>query len=159
MSFIRFIDSDKTVIIFLIILYFFVGSIFAAIIQDHQAAVPADPAKLLAAARKRMDKQEAYCEGNRNNYVYRFACLCNRLGVPAQNLVDYCTANFADLSSEECNNAVASACNNREEYNTLPQKVNGKKVEMIQQYLSEYFMLRKNVVRGMIEYREKRKRY
>ena len=43
MSFIRFIDSYKTVIIFLIILYFFVGSIFAAIIQDHQAAVPADP--------------------------------------------------------------------------------------------------------------------
>ena len=127
--------------------------------RPRKAAVPADPAKLLAAARKRMDKQEAYCEGNRNNYVYRFACLCNRMGVPAQNLVDYCTANFADLSSEECNNAVASACNNREEYNTLPQKVNGKKVEMIQQYLSEYFMLRKNVVRGMIEYREKRKRY
>ena len=127
--------------------------------RPRKAAAPADPAKLLAAARKRMDKQENYCEGNRNNYVYRFACLCNRMGVPAQNLVDYCTANFADLSSEECNNAVASACNNREEYNTLPQKVNGKKVEMIQQYLSEYFMLRKNVVRGMIEYREKRKRY
>lgn len=119
-----------------------------------------DSARLLAAARKKIDKQESYNEGNRNNYIFRFACLCNRAGIPAQNLIDYCTVNFADLPAEEHNNAIASAYNNKEEYNSHhPQKQGGKKVEMIQQYLSEHFSLRKNVVRGLIEYREKQKKH
>lgn len=112
----------------------------------------------LIQARKRMDKQLTYNEGNRNNYVYRFACLCNRMGIAPQKLIDYCSTEFTDLPAQECNNAVASAYNNAEDYNTEAQCQSGKRVELIQKYLSAHFLLRKNVVRGLVEYHEKSKR-
>lgn len=125
--------------------------------QEAKLPKPARTAiGLFEKARKQLDKQERYEEGNRNNYVYHYACLCNRLGVPEQRLADYCGENFTDLSAEEVLSAITSAYSHKEEHNTNSKKANGKKVECIQEYLSKHFYLRKNVVRNLVEYRDKR---
>lgn len=127
--------------------------------KQQKKAKPADAARQLASARTLLDQKESYQDGNRNNYVYHYACLCNRMGIAPEKVIEYCKAQFADLSDEECSNSIASAYNNRDEYNTLQTKQGGgAKVEMIQQYLDKHYVLRKNVVRGLIEYREKNKR-
>ena len=117
---------------------------------------PRHVAKQLSNARNRLDKQEKYQDGNRNNYVYHYACLCNRIGVPEEVLTGYCTENFGDLLAEERSSAITSAYSHREEHDTFPLIKNGKKVELIRDHLSTHFFLRKNVVRNLVEYRDKR---
>lgn len=114
---------------------------------------------LFARAKRRTICKYKYADGSRNNYVHLFAWHCNRLGVPKEETDGYCQVNFGDLPAEELRQAVASAYSHAEEQG----KDNGggrpgKKVERVREYLSEHFYLRKNVVRGLVEYRQKKKK-
>ncbi|MDU8885208.1 DUF3987 domain-containing protein [Yeosuana sp. MJ-SS3] len=57
------------------------------------------------------EKKIQYYEGNRNNFVYQFACNANRIGIPEEETFDYCYDNF-DLDEVEMRNTVNSAYKN-----------------------------------------------
>lgn len=108
-------------------------------------------------ARRLTSRKYKYVDGSRNNYVYLFACHCNRLGLPKEETDGYCRTNFGDLPAGELRQAVESAYTHADEQG----KDNDggcweKKVERVREYLSRYFHLRKNVVRGLVEYRRKK---
>lgn len=111
------------------------------------------PSALLV-ARKRANNKYTYTEGNRNNYIHLFASHCNRLGVPKEEMLAYCTAHFADFPPVELHQAAESAYNRTEQHATAKGK-QGCQVERIQSYLSNLYILRKNVVRGLVEYKKK----
>lgn len=49
-----------------------------------------------------------YQEGNRNNFIHKFACNANRWGIVEVETLDFCLINF-DLNRKEITNAVKSA--------------------------------------------------
>lgn len=53
----------------------------------------------------------AYYEGNRNNYIYKLACNCNRLGLDEFSVTELAIQSF-DLSHAEIKNTVKSAYKN-----------------------------------------------
>ena len=111
--------------------------------------------QLLEKARKRMAGQD-YTEGNRNNYVYRFACHANRLGASKEEALAYCAEHFADLGDDERTQAVESAYTHVEERGTeRAQQQQQQRVERVCAYLSRRYHLRCNVERGVVEYRRK----
>lgn len=53
-----------------------------------------------------------YTEGNRNNFIYQFACNANRHGITKGDTFEYCYANF-DLDESEIKNTVNSVYKNQ----------------------------------------------
>lgn len=108
-------------------------------------------------ARRLTSRKYKYVDGSRNNYVYLFACHCNRLGLPKEETDGYCRTNFGDLPAGELRQAVESAYAHADEQGKDNDGgCREKKVERVREYLSRYFHLRKNVVRGLVEYRRKK---
>lgn len=50
-----------------------------------------------------------YVDGERNNYVYQFACNANRKGIDFADTLDFCIYNFTDLDLMEIKASVKSA--------------------------------------------------
>lgn len=126
-----------------------------------EAVVSDKAAKLLAAARKNTTRKMAYAEGNRNNYVYLFASHCNRLGVEKREVEKYAGKVFADLSAEECRLAVDSAYTRTDQHATTEAKTQRASrgdgfVCRIQEFLTPRYELRRNLVRRLVEYRDKK---
>lgn len=117
-------------------------------------------ARLLSSARKKATRKMAYTEGNRNNYVHLFACHCNRLGICREEVERYAAGSFADLSGEERGQAIGSAYTHTEQFATRPATASSGRgngfVVRIQEYLTEHFELRRNVVRNKVEYRSRK---
>lgn len=129
-------------------------------LPEMEAIVPNEVARLLASARKKTTRKMVYAEGNRNNYVHLFACHCNRLGIRREEVERYAAGSFADLSGEERLQAVSSAYAHTEQFATRPAPVSSGRgngfVTQIQEYLTEHFELRRNVVRNKVEYRSRK---
>lgn len=68
-------------------------------------------------------KNEYYVNGNRNNYIYKVACILNRVGV-AQDQIKYLISSHHNIRKEmkgELDSAVESACKrNRKEFGEKP---------------------------------------
>jgi hypothetical protein len=54
------------------------------------------------------NQKSQYTDGNRNNYIYRLASNCNRVGLPQSDVEILCTKHF-DLPEKEITEAVKSA--------------------------------------------------
>jgi hypothetical protein len=67
--------------------------------------------KKLEEAIRLTKSRKNYEKGNRNNFIYFFACNCNRLGVPESNVLYYCLTSF-DLATSRIKNTVKSAYRN-----------------------------------------------
>lgn len=57
------------------------------------------------------EKKEEYYDGNRNNFIYLFACNANRAGIDEESAFEYCNSNF-DLKENEIKNIIKSAFHN-----------------------------------------------
>ena len=116
-------------------------------------------APLFARARHRASCKSKYEDGNRNNYVYQFSCHCNRLGILKAETEAYCNQKFSDLPADEIRQAVESAFTHTDEAGKeeTPEKGEGK-VEDIRRFLSAAYTLRYNVVRGLIEWQQTKKK-
>ena len=110
-------------------------------------------------ARRRTNSKFQYADGNRNNYVYLFANHCNRMGISREETAGYCTAHFADLPAEEIDSALNSAYMHTAGQEEKPSKRRENYVEQVQEYLRWRYCLRKNVVKGVIEYKAKTTRH
>ncbi|WP_293714620.1 VapE domain-containing protein [uncultured Parabacteroides sp.] len=114
--------------------------------------------QLLASARKKASRKFSYAEGNRNNYVHLMASHCNRLGVDKEAMADYASKAFADLPADERMAAIDSAYVHTEQHATGGGRKTHRKdgfVEQIQAFLTEHYVLHRNVVRRQVEYRAK----
>jgi hypothetical protein len=56
------------------------------------------------------ENKNAYIDGNRNNFVYKLACNCNRRGIPFEETIELIRAKY-DLKDFEINASVKSAYN------------------------------------------------
>lgn len=50
-----------------------------------------------------------FTSGNRNNFFYKFACNCNRVGIPQMECISFCESAAPDKSATEIKNTVESA--------------------------------------------------
>lgn len=57
----------------------------------------------LAFAERTISKTETYFEGNRHNYIFKLACMCNRLGVPKSELESYVRVQYPDFMDTPTN--------------------------------------------------------
>jgi len=64
--------------------------------------------ELLDKCLKFTENKEQYYDGNRNNFVYLFACNANRFGIYEADTLDYCLTNF-DLEESRTKGSVNSA--------------------------------------------------
>lgn len=130
-------------------------------LPQMEAVVSAEVVRLMASARKKTTRKYTYTEGNRNNYVHLFASHCNRLGVTREAVEAYAAGSFADLPAEECRQAIDSAYTHTEQYGTEKSAGRAQRgdgfVCRIQEFLSERFSLRRNIVKRMVEYRDREK--
>lgn len=98
------------------------------------------------------DYGETYAEGNRNNYVYRLAKLCNRYGVERAKAEDYVLRNFADLTAEERKQIMENGYSQTEEFATLKLNTVQTNIYQIKIYIREHYALRFNLIKDCIEY-------
>lgn len=113
--------------------------------------------QLFKQARMRTSSKSRYEDGNRNNYVFRFACHCNRLAIGKEETETYCNQKFSDLPSEEIRQAVESAYAYAPEAEAVQPSVKKEsRVKEIRGYLSETYSLRYNTVRRIVEWRIKK---
>lgn len=120
--------------------------------------VPKEVRDQIQKARKNATRKFAYADGNRNNYVYLFACHCNRLGVARRMVEIYAAEAFADLPLQEQQQAIDSAYSHAgQQVSPAAERGKGKQhngmVERIEEFISGLFSLRRNVVRRLVEYR------
>lgn len=67
-----------------------------------------------------------YTEGNRNNFIFKFACNCNRVGIEKWNCLAFAEAAAHDMKREEIKASVNSAYNhNANEYGKFKRKKKG----------------------------------
>lgn len=116
---------------------------------------PKSRAAFFSRARSRTNRKFRYADGNRNNYVYLFANHCNRLGISREETAGYCTAHFADLPAEEIDSALSSAYSHAAGQEKESSKRADNHVEQVQEFLRWKYCLRKNVVKGVVEYKAK----
>ena len=117
--------------------------------------------QLISSARRKASRKFPYAEGNRNNYVHLFAGYCNRFGVAREEVEAYAAKSFDDLPVEERRQAIDSAYAHTEQYATEKPAFRLQRgdsfVNQIQEFLTKYYKLRRNIVRRTVEYRDLKK--
>lgn len=116
---------------------------------------PDDLSALFRKLRKKTSRTIKYSQGNRNNYVFRFAVLCQEEEVPADDTMGYCRKSFGDLSETELQTTVQSAYNRTADEN---EKRNKKMniIDRIQEELAQRYRFRYNLVMDCVEFRRRR---
>jgi len=103
----------------------------------------------------------AYAKGNRNNYVFCFACNCSKENIPKEEALAYSRSRFKDLAEAEVTTALESG------YRTVaedPGEQQTKKHETVSErherllahtevWLLQHYQLRFNVITRFVEYR------
>lgn len=110
---------------------------------------------LLVTLNYQHSKKNEYEEHNRNNYLFRLACLCNRYGIPADETIHFIEERYTGLPPEEYKTVLESAYSHTEEYNTRKLNVTQQKIFRIEQYIASRYETRYNVLRCVMEYRER----
>lgn len=106
-----------------------------------------------------LTSQECFYEDqNHNNYLFRFASLCNDYGVDIEEVEDYAQSQFIEIDTSECISTIRSAYNNVSSHGTKKLKnANGKAkfkyctIEELKSFISAYGSFRRNVVSGEYE--------
>ena len=62
-----------------------------------------------ALAMIKKSKVGGFVAGNRNNYVYCLACLCNEFAIPEETAIDYICQNYPSLGYKETKDTIHSA--------------------------------------------------
>lgn len=115
----------------------------------------ADPAAMFHHCKRYTDKKKTYNNGNRNNYIYALACNCNRRGLSEEQTLYFSCEEF-DLPTDEIKTTVASAYGNATEHNTDKggeEKDSTPQIDKIENFLSERYEFRFNIVTGKLEYK------
>lgn len=109
--------------------------------------------------RKKVTRVMKYTDGNRNNYVFRFALHCCKEGIPMDETLSYCKTNFTGLPTDEIIHTLQSAYKSDGE---MPASKAGKTpkrqkgVLALQDELSVNYAFRYNVVTRQLEFRPKK---
>ncbi|TCZ73829.1 DUF3987 domain-containing protein [Flaviaesturariibacter aridisoli] len=74
---------------------------------------------LIDACAAYLDQREQYQVGNRNNYIFKLACLCNKFGIEQREVERYIPTQF-DLDEGETFKAIESAYINADEFDSMP---------------------------------------
>ncbi|MDF9830845.1 VapE domain-containing protein [Parabacteroides sp. PF5-6] len=106
-------------------------------------------------SRKQADRVGAYAPGNRNNYLYIFGHYCRNKHIAIEDVLAYCSKHFSDLSETERDQVIQSA------YNAPRQEIGTKKgrkplyapLQLIEEYLTAHYQLRRNVITQRLETR------
>lgn len=102
------------------------------------------------------NKKQSYNEGNRNNYIHLLAHNCNRRGLSQEQTIYYGCSRF-DLSSQEIEQTIKSAYINKSENATDERgekKASPPNIDRIEDFLSEKYEFRFNIVLNKLEYKE-----
>lgn len=94
---------------------------------NHQASM-ADVSGIIA--KRLADENIVFEEGGRNDYVLRFASLCNAYGVQQSEVEDYAVDTFeeSDFCSEEILRTVQSAYSYTDQHGTMSLKVDASEI-------------------------------
>ncbi len=114
--------------------------------------------------RRRTTSKGRYEEGNRNNYVFRFSCICCEENIPIEEALAYCRTRFKDLSDEELAATVSSgyhtveeaAANGKNEKSEKDEKDEKRKNRLLaktEDWLRQNYQFRFNVITRFIEFR------
>jgi len=101
-----------------------------------------------------------YAEGNRNNYVFRFACLCCERNIPKEETMGYCRDRFKDLGETELAATVESGYQtvaetpvDRKEIRSNAARREEQVLAHAERWLLRHYDLRFNVITRFVEYR------
>jgi len=122
-------------------------------------SLPQDACSTLSALKRirtRTNASGRYAEGNRNNYIYRFACMCGEENVPKEEAIAYCRSRFKGLPETELIATVESG------YRTALENSSGEKQEatngrdkklvaQTEQWLLSHYHFRYNIVSRVVE--------
>lgn len=106
---------------------------------------------------KELERQGCKFDQGRNNYVFRFAAICNSYGVYADDVFAYCIAHFEapDFDGAEILATVTSAYKNEAEHGTRSTRVRYAKPDEMVAYIEDYGEWRYNEL--SLAYEVKRK--
>jgi len=108
-----------------------------------------------------------YAEGNRNNYVFRFACFCAGENIPKQEAMAYCRNSFKDLSETEmvvtvdsgyrtvAENPPPPPLDSRQKKQAKQKERNDELIRHTEDWLNKKYLWRFNVITRFVEYRHR----
>lgn len=116
-------------------------------------------------ALRRTSAYRKYREGDRNNYIFRLLCECNREGIPMEDAEKYTAGHFVKFPTDELLSASKSAYSHTDEFNfeerkrqeevaekrARKEKKKGVGIEELEQHLTEQCDFRYNVVLDQVE--------
>ena len=123
--------------------------------SEHICYTPGENRALLATLLFYHDHKENYKEGNRNNYLYKLACTYNCYGIPKEDVHDFLHLNFPDLPPDETGTLINNAYQHTDEYNTRKLNTTQWNFLHIEQYISNHYDTRYNLVKHRMECRKK----
>lgn len=98
------------------------------------------------------NKSEKYKPGNRNNYLFKLASGFNRYGIPQEMAEAFIRERFADFPENECGNLMKSAYAHTDEFDTAKLNATQLKILHIEQFISQHYITRFNMMRCSMEY-------
>lgn len=98
-------------------------------------------------------RTQTYQRGNRNNFIFTLACMCNEAGIPLESLRALAAHRFADLEADERNTTLESAYGNTESHGIHPLTKPAIRVFFAQAYLGMKYEFRYNEITCKLEYR------
>ncbi|BEG99197.1 VapE domain-containing protein [Bacteroides sedimenti] len=110
---------------------------------------------LFQALCRQLNRTQQYESGNRNNYLFALAVMCNEAGIPKENLRGLMAQRFDDLEQSERNATLESAYSNTDCHGNHPMGRTAMRVFFVQDYLERKYHFRHNVITCKLEYRRK----
>lgn len=118
----------------------------------------------LKRARQRTSAHSRYKKGNRNYYVFTFACNCRKASIAWDDVLAYCLDRFSDLPEAEIRSAMDSGFSTverqeAEDLKDLKDVKQDSKAQLIartEAWLLKHYQLRFNVITHFVEYRRRR---
>ncbi|BEG98380.1 hypothetical protein BSYN_06450 [Bacteroides sedimenti] len=99
-----------------------------------------------------LSRTQMYQHGNRNNFVYLLAGMCNEAGIPKKSLRLLMEQRFADLDEDERNATLESAYSNTDRHGHHPMGKAAIRVFFMQAYLDKKYDFRYNETTCKLEY-------
>ena len=101
-------------------------------------------------------KKQTYKEGNRNVYINLLANNCNRRGLAKEDTERFCLAKYVDMETEELLSTIRSAYTHASEHAVAKNTRNTQGIfDDVENFLTENYELRYNVVSTRMEIRKK----
>lgn len=101
----------------------------------------------------RLSRVQKYERGNRNNFIYILAAMCNEAGIPKKDLRLLMENHFSDLAPDERYATLESAYSNTDSHGHHPMGKAAIRVFFMQAYLDKKYDFRYNEITCKLEYR------